>query len=637
MLNRLLFVSLFISNSAIADVAPSYHTGDLSKALESSGVFELRKILQTDTPPVSVVVWDNFREVEDEEKLPHGESVSIYLQKVAPNINLLKRPKSKRLDLEELAKENVRVVNKSSGHNNLKTINKKHEDFRKTMDHIVEMAKMGIVVVKSAGNDSQIIGASTYTRVLVETAEKINSDPNIPGAFIFAGSGVQAPTKKSSTASVVQTPGDDPILSTYSSMAGNVRDYYVFVPTSQSMIKVMEGQGIIDPETNELKDLFARKTGTSFSAPTVSGMITLLMQAFPDATGKQIVALLLNSAEKIPSIPKGIVPKIEMSANIPVERLLPEDIFGQGRANVLQAYKLGKETDFEALGINRLNPNNKDLINRAQYDFLVKNLYIYLKKSKLKLSQLRDAQYEENKIGTVIENYTIFDGLDTVPLYYVDTQTVRPYPQQVFRELYNLMIAEGYSISNDKEAKKYTKISLFHAKTTDDPLRKADILSTTYEKLKGYPNVKSSVVEYLGTLTLPMGSLQKSRADKIILYDFLFQNHSGIDWTDKVNERFMKKVFESYEVTQVLDLIRSIRQSSSFRPPSYFCLLIFIGTHDQIRPADREVMAKAIINTFTAEDIEEDDDQEHFHLMTPEIQGYLREKFPQFYNQAPPT
>ena len=40
-------------------------------------------------------------------------------------------------------------------------------------------------------------------------------------------------------------------------------------------------------------------SGTSFSAPTISGAVALMAQAFPNLTGKQIVEILFNSADDL--------------------------------------------------------------------------------------------------------------------------------------------------------------------------------------------------------------------------------------------------------------------------------------------------------------------------------------------------
>ena len=40
-------------------------------------------------------------------------------------------------------------------------------------------------------------------------------------------------------------------------------------------------------------------SGTSFSAPTISGAVALLAQAFPNLIGKEIVEILFDSADDL--------------------------------------------------------------------------------------------------------------------------------------------------------------------------------------------------------------------------------------------------------------------------------------------------------------------------------------------------
>ena len=49
-------------------------------------------------------------------------------------------------------------------------------------------------------------------------------------------------------------------------------------------------------------------SGTSFSAPTISGAVALMAQAFPNLTGKQIVSVLFQSADDLGSSGSASVP-----------------------------------------------------------------------------------------------------------------------------------------------------------------------------------------------------------------------------------------------------------------------------------------------------------------------------------------
>src|ERR1051325_8395184 len=56
-------------------------------------------------------------------------------------------------------------------------------------------------------------------------------------------------------------------------------------------------------------------SGTSFSAPTITGAVALMAQAFPNLTGKQIVSILFQTADDLGA--SGV-----------------DSIFGHGRLNI---------------------------------------------------------------------------------------------------------------------------------------------------------------------------------------------------------------------------------------------------------------------------------------------------------------
>ena len=67
-------------------------------------------------------------------------------------------------------------------------------------------------------------------------------------------------------------------------------------------------------------------SGTSFSAPTISGAVALLAQAFPNLSGADIVSILFNSADDLGAA--GI-----------------DAIFGHGRLNIARAFQpIGQTT-----------------------------------------------------------------------------------------------------------------------------------------------------------------------------------------------------------------------------------------------------------------------------------------------------
>src|SRR3954469_1539709 len=66
-------------------------------------------------------------------------------------------------------------------------------------------------------------------------------------------------------------------------------------------------------------------SGTSFSAPTITGAVALMAQAFPNLTGKQIVSLLFQTADDLGAT--GV-----------------DSIFGNGRLNIQKAFSTVGQT-----------------------------------------------------------------------------------------------------------------------------------------------------------------------------------------------------------------------------------------------------------------------------------------------------
>jgi hypothetical protein len=141
----------------------------------------------------------------------------------------------------------------------------------------------GIVLVISAGNDG-----SANPDSFALTSAKRNS-----GMVIIAGS-------------VGGAAGMD-VISDFSDRAGTGADWYLMA----------DGSNDRAPDQNGTEYLWS---GTSFSAPTISGAVALLAQAFPNLTGQQIVSLLMNSGDDLGDI--GI-----------------DAVYGHGRLNIARAFQ----------------------------------------------------------------------------------------------------------------------------------------------------------------------------------------------------------------------------------------------------------------------------------------------------------
>ncbi len=127
---------------------------------------------------------------------------------------------------------------------------------------------VGIVLVISAGNEG-------------DTPQGINPDSlalvpaqTFPGSVIIAGS--------------IGTGASPTEISTFSNRAGTGAQYYL----------TALGYRVLTFDHTGTSYLYS---GTSFSAPVISGAVALMAQAFPNLTGKQIVEILFNTADDLGS------------------------------------------------------------------------------------------------------------------------------------------------------------------------------------------------------------------------------------------------------------------------------------------------------------------------------------------------
>ena len=152
----------------------------------------------------------------------------------------------------------------------------------------------GVILVISAGNDGE------------DPTKGSNPDPfaltpaqRFPGMVIIAGSvGMSDGTRV----------GVDPsTISDFSNRAGSGANYY------------LTAQGFNDRAPDETGTQYYW-SGTSFSAPTITGAVALMAQAFPNLTAQQIVNILFQSADDLGA--SGV-----------------DSTYGHGRLNIARAFQ----------------------------------------------------------------------------------------------------------------------------------------------------------------------------------------------------------------------------------------------------------------------------------------------------------
>ena len=152
----------------------------------------------------------------------------------------------------------------------------------------------GIIIVIAAGNEFDTTPA---TAINPDPFAQVANTPQARGLVIIAGS-VGANDNR--------TPGAD-VISSFSNRAGNSQAHYL----------TAVGERVRAPDAANVPFLW---TGTSFSAPQISGAVALLAQAFPNLTGAQIVSILFASARDAGAA--GV-----------------DDVFGQGVLDLTRAFQ----------------------------------------------------------------------------------------------------------------------------------------------------------------------------------------------------------------------------------------------------------------------------------------------------------
>ena len=178
-------------------------------------------------------------------------------------------------------------------------------------------AAAGIVVVVSAGNDANDEDAAVRARAVNPDAFATGLVNNVTnGLVIIAGSvGVDIDGNSNTRNDVDLTQ-----LSAFSNRAGSSAGSYL----------AALGFRVAAPNIEVNNELFLF-SGTSFSAPVISGAAALLAQAFPNLTGRQIVELLYRSANDLGEAGD-------------------DATFGQGSLNIARAFRPQGQTALAGSG-----------------------------------------------------------------------------------------------------------------------------------------------------------------------------------------------------------------------------------------------------------------------------------------------
>ena len=189
---------------------------------------------------------------------------------------------------------------------------------RQLVDAVARATSAGIVIVVAAGNDFDSDDSA-------KRAAAVNPDPFASGLVNAATSGLVIIAGSVGVdidgSSTTRNDIDLTQLSAFSNRAGTGAASYLSAL----------GFRVVAPNSASNNDLFLF-SGTSFSAPVISGAVALLAQAFPNLTGKQIVDLLFRTANDLGATGD-------------------DAIHGQGSLNITRAFQPQGQTALAGSGV----------------------------------------------------------------------------------------------------------------------------------------------------------------------------------------------------------------------------------------------------------------------------------------------
>lgn len=174
----------------------------------------------------------------------------------------------------------------------------------------------GVILVFSAGNDYD---TDPTNAVNPDPFAMIAVDPIARGQIIIAGA-----------------TDSNKVITAFSNRAGTGANVYL----------TALGSAVRAPDENNTSFLWS---GTSFSAPIVSGAVALLAQAFPTLTGRQIVDLLLRTADDLGAVGT-------------------DSIYGRGELNLARAFAPQGSTSLATTGLTVTLSSQTGVLSTAMGD-----------------------------------------------------------------------------------------------------------------------------------------------------------------------------------------------------------------------------------------------------------------------------